>query len=224
MASRSSSATPSTAEPAQPAERQDGAVGLRERRKLAVRDAIVDAAVRLFDERGIDATSADDIALAVGISRATFFNHFPYKEAVLVEIGVRFVAGIARQTAKRRRRSPRHALYDLADAIAGIVEQHPQLVPYVAREMTHPETVRRQYALERMGYPHLYEALLDELATSGRLRRRGRRRSHARQLVDLTTGTLARAGNDIALSEIRRELRANVDLFWEGAVRVPARS
>lgn len=140
-----------------------------------------------------------------------------------MEIGARFVAGIAEQAAMHRRRSPRRALYDLADAVAGIAELHPQLVPFIAREMTHPEAARRQYALDRMGYPRLYEALLAELASSGRLRRRTQRGSHARQLVDLTTGALVRAGNDIPLSALRSELRSNVDLFWEGAVRPPPR-
>ena len=90
-------------------------MGLRDRKKHQVRQALVDAAIRLFDERGIDATSVDDIADAVGMSRATFFNHFPYKEAILVEIGARFVADIAAHAASHRRRSVRYALYDLAD-------------------------------------------------------------------------------------------------------------
>ena len=191
---------------------------LRDRKKEQVRDALVGAAMRLFSERGIDATSTDDIAAAVKLSRATFFNYFPYKEAILVEIGARFVAAIAAEAATHRRRSGRRALHDLGDAIAAIAEQHPQVVPYIAREMTHPDPDRRRYAEERMHYPALYDALLDELAAAGQLRSRARRRSYARQLVDLTTGALVRAGNDFPIDDLRAELRSNVDVFWMGAV------
>lgn len=192
--------------------------GLRVRKKAQARQRIVDVATRLFEERGIDATSIDDIARAVELSRATVFNHFPYKEAILVEIGARFVAHIAEHAAQHRRRSGRNALYDLADAVAGIAEHHPHIVPFIAREMTHPDPERRRYAAERMGYPMLYEALLGELAAAGRLRARGRRATHGRQLVDLTTGALVRVGTDIPVDELGGELRANVDVFWEGAV------
>ena len=193
-------------------------MGLRDRKKHQVRQALVDAAIRLFDERGIDATSVDDIAEAVGMSRATFFNHFPYKEAILVEIGARFVADIAAHAASHRRRSVRYALYDLADAIAAIVEQHAAVVPYIAREMTHPDPERRNYAAERMQYPMLYEALLDELGAAGKLQSKSRRASYGRQLVDLTSGALVRAGNDFPVNQLRTELRANVDLFCDGGL------
>ncbi len=192
--------------------------GSRVRRKELSRDRIVGAAIALFEERGIDATSMDDIARAVDVSRATIFNYFPYKEAILVEIGSRLVAEIAAQAAAHRRRSARNALYDLADAVAAIAEQHPGTVAYIAREMTHPNAERRQYAESRMGYPALYEALLRELAAAGRLRSPTRTGSHGRQLVDLTTGALVRAGNDVPISSLRSELRANVDLFWDGAI------
>ena len=193
-------------------------MGLRDRKKHQVRQALVDAAIHLFDERGIDATSVDDIADAVGMSRATFFNYFPYKEAILVEIGARFVADIAAHAASHRRRSVRYALYDLADAIAAIVEQHAAVVPYIAREMTNPDPERRNYAAERMQYPMLYEALLDELEAADKLRSKARRASYARQLVDLTSGALVRAGNDFPVDQLRTELRANVDLFCEGGL------
>lgn len=50
---------------------------------MASRDDIVAAAFRLFDSAGYDATSADDIAAAAGVSRSTFFRSFGSKEAVV---------------------------------------------------------------------------------------------------------------------------------------------
>ena len=192
--------------------------GLRTRKKAEARDRIVDAAIALFDERGIEGTSMDDIARAVELSRATVFNYFPYKEAILVDIGARLVGQIAGEAGVHRRRSARNTLYDLADAVVGIAERHPALVASIAREMTHPDPQRREYAATRMQYPMLYEALLEQLAEAGRLRSRARVKAYGRQLVDLTTGALVRAGTDFPLSELRAELRGNVDLFWEGAV------
>jgi len=193
--------------------------GLRNRKKLQQREAFVDAAIRLFEERGIDATSIDDIAEAVDVSRATVFNYFPYKEAILVEIGARLVADIAVQASAHRRRSARQTLYDLADGIAQVVERYPGVVPYIAREMTHPDPTRRRYAAERMQYPMLYQAVLDGLEEAGQLRGPSPKISYARQLVDLATGALVRAGNDFPISQLRAELRANVDLFFDGGVR-----
>lgn len=192
--------------------------GLRHRKKLRQRDTIVDTAIGLFESHGIDGTSVEEIAEAAGVSRATVFNYFPYKEAILVEIGARLVSEIAAHAAAHQRRSVRQALYDLADGIAAIAERHPGVVPYVAREMTHPDPARRRYAAERMQYPTLYEALLEGLDAGGQLRSRARRSSHARQLVDLTTGALVRAGDDFPITQLRVELRSNVDVFLDGAV------
>jgi AcrR family transcriptional regulator len=47
------------------------------------RRAIVDAAGRLFADRGYAATSFDAVAEAAGVSRATVFAHFPTKSALL---------------------------------------------------------------------------------------------------------------------------------------------
>ena len=51
--------------------------------RAEVRRDLVAAAVRLFTERGYDETTIDDIAVAAGVGRRTFFRYFPSKEAVL---------------------------------------------------------------------------------------------------------------------------------------------
>ncbi len=54
---------------------------------------VIHAALDLFGERGIDAASMDAIARASGVSKATIYNHWEDKEALLMEVML-YVNGI----------------------------------------------------------------------------------------------------------------------------------
>lgn len=60
-------------------------VGRRERKKAATRQAIADAALRLFLERGYDQVSVRDVAEAADVSTTTVFKHFSGKEALVFD-------------------------------------------------------------------------------------------------------------------------------------------
>ncbi|MFC4906700.1 TetR/AcrR family transcriptional regulator [Actinomadura gamaensis] len=55
---------------------------LRERKKRRTRLALAETALRLFVERGYDATTLDDLCDEVEISKRTFFRTYPSKEDV----------------------------------------------------------------------------------------------------------------------------------------------
>ena len=46
----------------------DAAESLRERKKARIREAIIDAALELFEQKGYDATTVEDIAMAAEVS------------------------------------------------------------------------------------------------------------------------------------------------------------
>src|SRR6202453_1705134 len=49
-------------------------------------ERVLRAALGLFGERGIDATSMDRITQASGVSKATIYHHWPNKEALLMDV------------------------------------------------------------------------------------------------------------------------------------------
>lgn len=60
------------------------AVGLRERKKLEVRERIAHAAFWLFFERGFDNVTVAEVAAQAETSVQTVFNYFPTKEDLLL--------------------------------------------------------------------------------------------------------------------------------------------
>jgi AcrR family transcriptional regulator len=57
---------------------------------------VIHAALALFGERGIEAASMDAIARAAGVSKATIYNHWQDKEALLLEVML-YVNGLHRE-------------------------------------------------------------------------------------------------------------------------------
>ena len=89
----------------------------RERKKRQTRDALLQAALTLFEEQGYEHTAVREITDAVDVSERTFFRYFASKEDLVIsfirertEVFVRSLA--ARPAAEEPLTAIRHAFHD----------------------------------------------------------------------------------------------------------------
>jgi TetR/AcrR family transcriptional regulator, cholesterol catabolism regulator len=66
-------------------------VGRRERKKQEMLQRIQGAATELFQEKGFEATTVEEIAERADVAKGTFFNYFPRKDALLEWLGDKMV-------------------------------------------------------------------------------------------------------------------------------------
>jgi AcrR family transcriptional regulator len=94
--------------------------GRRERKREAVHEALVAAALDLFDRQGVDATTVEQISEAVDVSTRTFHRHFPGKLDVLFADAAALRARF--DTALAHRPPDEDILTSLREAMAAVTD------------------------------------------------------------------------------------------------------
>ena len=140
--------------------------GLRERKKLATRLALHEAALRLTAERGLDGISVDDIAARADVSPRTFFNYFPSKDDAVVGLDPAAPQHLAEQFARRPAdESPVESLRAVHREMAAemaeeselwplrmkVIDAHPALIGRLAAAFGESERVLAAAIAERTG-------------------------------------------------------------------------
>jgi AcrR family transcriptional regulator len=98
----------------------------RQLRSAETVDRILDAAARIFDERGYRATTTNHVAAQAGVSIGSLYQYFPNKDALLVALAERHVAEAAERfggrLAQMREEPPA-----LVDAVRSLIELSVEL-------------------------------------------------------------------------------------------------
>ncbi|HTC81558.1 MAG TPA: TetR family transcriptional regulator, partial [Acidimicrobiia bacterium] len=105
--------------------------GLRERHRKRTAADLEEAALSLFNERGFDAVTIDDIASAADVSRRTFFRYFASKEDVILSDHPRRLDEL--QAALDRRPAEEPALTALRHAIMSLVSTYEEAREHMLR-------------------------------------------------------------------------------------------
>nr|WP_256102977.1 TetR family transcriptional regulator [Streptomyces sp. Ncost-T10-10d] len=145
-------------------------MSLRERKKRLTYQAVSDAAIAMFLERGFDKVSVAEVAAAADISKPTLFRYFPSKEDLALHRFADHEDEAARVVAARAEtESPldalrRHFLDGLErrDPVTGLCDA-PQVLAFMRLLYGTPSLVARMYAYQGRSEAALARALGDRV-------------------------------------------------------------
>lgn len=191
--------------------------GRRERKRRAIRQNLLEAASTLFAERGVARTTIDEIAEAADVARQTLFNHFPYKEALALELA----SDAIRQLAERA-----YALLEAGTSAIEVLEQvargvldysidHGESAAVVARELLHHDPERATRAEGCVPLGPLFEAILIQAREEGSIRSDLPLDVVAGRVSIIFATIVAQSMNNDAAS-LRRDLSVCFDMLFNG--------
>ena len=193
-------------------------MSVREYQKKRRRERIFQAAMALFRQRGFQETTASDIAKAAHVSRGTFFNYFPYKEAVLLEYGALLLAGLREEVKKRlaRGEDPLAILRFIFQEVARYTEAEKDLVLPLLYELLNPDPIRAKAAFEALPLGDLIAQVLRSLREKDLVRKDLSLERMGRTLADLYFLTALRWAAYTPERDLKEELQKTLDLALLG--------
>ena len=131
------------------------------------RQEILRSAARLFQQRGYDATSMNDVAASLKLSKGGLYHHFQSKDEILFEI-----MNHAMEITEERVLSPVRSIADPEARLRALIRLHIEVVLSPQdREITvmlhenHPlpPTLRRRINIRKKDYIHFVESVMADV-------------------------------------------------------------
>src|SRR6201988_1156007 len=131
------------------------------------RQEILRTAARLFQQRGYDATSMNDVAASLRLSKGGLYHHFQSKDEILFEI-----MNHAMEITQERGLTPVRGIADPEERLRALIRLHIEVVLSPRdREITvmlhenHPlpPTLRKRINMRKKDYVHFVESVMADV-------------------------------------------------------------
>src|SRR3954454_9734427 len=136
---------------------------LVQERSRRTRQELVNAAVKLWTERGfengVESTTVEEIARAAGVTKGTFYFHFAHKEDVLLEMSI--TAGDATNQVAMRAAAAGDSIDDIVSKAFTEMARRTERLPRAAIARTIREFYKypnraRERSMSRRLFPELF--------------------------------------------------------------------
>lgn len=160
------------------------------------KDRIVESAIQVFTEKGVDKTTISDIVKSAGIAQGTFYLYFPSKLSLMPAIAEEMVQLTLKTVIEtvQKESSFRERLGQFVDAIFAINKEHHEIQAMIYSGLASTEHLKEWESV----YAPMYEWVSEQIAI-GQDRKDVRSDSHPDQLAKLVIGLTESAAEQIYL-------------------------
>lgn len=196
-------------------------LSLRERQKEKRRSRIYHVAIELFKQQGFHGTTATDIAKASNVSRGTFFNYYPYKEAVLLDYGSEIVERLQlyAQSRLQQQVAPLTVLHEVWERLATESAQERDLIPPLAYEVMNPDPERARIAYQALPLSRVIEQILRPMQQLGQIRGDLSLQRMSNLIADTYLLVALRWSSYNSERSLQEEMKLTLDFLMEGVLK-----
>lgn len=198
-------------------------MSVREHQKRRRRECIFRAAIELFRRQGFQGTTASEIAKAAHVSRGTFFNYYPYKEAVLLDYGHALLSTLREMALRRlaQGEEPLEVLRSVFQMLSEGTKAEKDLVLPLLYELLNPDPLRAKAAFEALPLGDLVAEILKPLRERGVIRSDLSLERMGRTLADLYFLSALRWAAYTPHRDLDQEIERSLRIALEGILVRP---
>jgi len=189
---------------------------LREQKKEQTKAAIVQHAVRLFKLKGFHQVTVEEITEACGIAKGTFFNYFPKKENILLEIGGSHLALLDHIMNRHQEGDLKLRLLRIFRELIEIYADHSELLRLTLAETVSTAIRTGRGAANLTVIQASISRIIEEATANGSFRSRWDSASVASLLIGILLHTLTMGDSDNGGDSLGERFTRQVDLAWGG--------
>jgi AcrR family transcriptional regulator len=182
------------------------------------RQQIIDAALKIFAEKGFVKTTIKDISQTAGTSQGLMYHYFKSKEELLAAVieSHSFIAQLRRITSSTHTKPVRQVLYEITNGFYNLLASNKELISIVLSEMQTNPVFKKKWAIIPMEGVTLISNYLLANISAGKLKRHNTKVAAHSMLYTIVMLFITRDMFSWSRLTVEQYIKETIDIFLDG--------
>lgn len=192
---------------------------LRERQKQQLKSELISTALQIIEEKGLDASSVDEIAARAGVAKGTFYLYFKAKSDIIsavIEDSIEKFESCISSVLESAPEDANDALRTIVQAQSAFIEKNPALFKLLISALGSRQVSDEARDNLKIRYKAVTTAIYERLIRKGMLQRHFREVDASIAAAALHAMFSSLAIDSIDSSSVNEACEAALDIFSRG--------
>ncbi|MXQ54408.1 TetR/AcrR family transcriptional regulator [Shimazuella alba] len=189
---------------------------LRETKKKQTKEAIMKHAIKLFKQKGYENVTVEEITIACGIAKGTFFNYFPKKEHILLHVTDTYMDLLNEIVHKHQEGTLRDRISHIFHDLLQIYLKHFDLLRFTLEETMRSAIRSETGSTNIKRFQETLSTLIEKEKNNASFPKRWESDKVAAILVGIFFHTIINWSSDVDKEKMMEMIQQQLDIVWEG--------